>query len=210
MMMRMVQGEQDNNNYTPDANGCISYDAGTTDEACRNNGDKFDGHNNSYKCTGGEYDYNCCADTDEFESNVQDSGQCRKQYLEEDNSGCVQDDNATSDRNCYDSDRHSGFNFSFECSQGWAGKACCNKSDQQLSNVQNMGQCRRYNDPSKSNTEDMEELSVSDGGLEGEAAAVESNDGALISVDESSSTVLLVASSAVTAMVGGGIVVAWL
>jgi hypothetical protein len=134
--------------YEVDANGCVAYNDGNTDNNCKNasNLGFFNGNiqSNSYQCTGGSSGdrYACCASTTEYQSNVQGLGQCTRNY-QEDEQGCIPARGFNSDESCTHNNGFTGHHYSYTCSMGET-HACCNSNtEKQLSNVQNLGQCVR-------------------------------------------------------------------
>ena len=131
-----------NNPYEANANGCVNYPEGTTDDLCGSNNGLFDGnvYSNSYKCTlGGKYA--CCESTIENQSNVQDLGQCTRNY-QEDDLGCIKYNDGNSDEGCFNAP-FNGNDYSYSCQGGDKPYICCNSEEDFKSNVQNQGQCQR-------------------------------------------------------------------
>ena len=130
------------NPYEANDNGCVNYPEGTTDDLCGSNNGLFDGnvYSNSYKCTlGGKFA--CCESTIENQSNVQDLGQCTRNY-QEDDLGCIKYDSAGSDEGCFNAP-FNGNDYSYSCQGGDKPYICCNSEEDFKSNVQNQGQCQR-------------------------------------------------------------------
>jgi len=133
--------------YKVDDNGCVPYNEGSTDNNCKNASGLglFNGNiqSNSYQCTGGSSgdSYACCASTNEYQSNVQDLGQCTRNY-QEDDQGCIPARGFNNDDSCAHNNGFTGHNFSYTCSEGET-YACCNSNTENLSNVQDLGQCQR-------------------------------------------------------------------
>jgi hypothetical protein len=137
------------NPYEVDANGCVDYPQGKTDSDCQNasNDELFygDRYSHSYKCTEGG-GYACCASTNEYQSNVQDLGQCTRNY-QVDASGCIPYVGGNnSDESCYNFNGFNGFDYSYKCTEGEQ-YVCCNSNVENLSNVQDEGQCQRNTTP---------------------------------------------------------------
>lgn len=133
-----------NNPYEVNANGCVNYPQGRTDDDCQNGSNLglFDGnrYRHSYTCTEGG-GYACCASTIENQSNVQDLGQCIRNYQPND-SGCIPYDGGNNDDGCFNNSEFHGFDYSYRCTEGKP-YICCDSNVDNLSNVQNQGQCQR-------------------------------------------------------------------
>ncbi|OEU19524.1 hypothetical protein FRACYDRAFT_235582 [Fragilariopsis cylindrus CCMP1102] len=133
-----------NNQYEANANGCVNYRQGTTDDFCQNaslNNKLFEGnrYRHSYECDKG---YACCESTIENQSNVQDLGQCTRNY-QEDDLGCIKYDDGYSDQGCFNAKGFNGNDYSYSCQGGDKPYICCNSEEDFKSNVQNQGQCQR-------------------------------------------------------------------
>ena len=105
-------------------------------------------YSHSYKCTKG-VGYACCASVIINQSNVQDLGQCTRNY-QEDDQGCIPAGGYESDDSCAHNHGFTGHVYSFTCSKGEM-YACCNSNTENMSNVNHLGQCVRNASPDRRN-----------------------------------------------------------